>query len=269
VFDDEERLTSANSISVGRLLPQAVYPFFAYSRISNNNEPIIASIPSGNFGDMMGTIIAKQMGLPISKIICGLNENKGFLKFLNTGQYEVKPRKVSPSSAMNVSHPSNLARLFDFYKGHMFDKRDPKTKRVIQQGVIDILPDLEEMREDICSISVNNQEHYETIKKVFAIYSKILDPHGAVGWKALEFFLNKHHQRLAVIYETADPGKFPEDIKKAIGIIPKLPLRMQEQADLKETIYSIESESEQTKEGLKLSNEQIEEAKSKIKEIFS
>jgi len=71
LFNDRERFTSANSISLGRLLPQVVYPFYAYSRIADNMEPIIASIPSGNFGDMMGTVLAKGMGLPVSKIIAG------------------------------------------------------------------------------------------------------------------------------------------------------------------------------------------------------
>jgi threonine synthase len=94
VFGDKERLTSANSISLGRLLPQAVYPFFAYSRVAKNFEPLVASIPSGNFGDMMGTVVAKQMGLPISKIICGVNENTEFSDYLSTGTYTVTESKA-------------------------------------------------------------------------------------------------------------------------------------------------------------------------------
>ena len=183
VFDDKERLTSANSISVGRLLPQAVYPFFAYSRTAEDGEPMIASIPSGNFGDMMGTIIAKEMGLPISKILCGVNENTEFPDFLKTGKYIVKPSKKSPSSAMIVSHPSNLARLIDFYNGHMFDERDLVSKKIVREGVIDIIPDLEAMKKDIISMSVNNQEHYETMKEVYDRFKIILDPHGSVAWK--------------------------------------------------------------------------------------
>ena len=79
---DPERFTSANSISVGRLLPQCVYPFFAYARVADYDEPMIASVPSGNFGDMMGTVLAREMGLPIEKIICGVNENDEFPEFL-------------------------------------------------------------------------------------------------------------------------------------------------------------------------------------------
>jgi len=268
VFNDKERFTSANSISLGRLLPQSVYPFFAYSRIAQDFEPMIASIPSGNFGDMMGTVIAKQMGLPVSKILCGVNENTEFPEFLQTGKYSVKASKKSPSSAMIVSHPSNLARLIDFYGGHMYDERNPQTKKVVKEGLIDSMPDIEEMRRDIFSIGVNNQEHYDTIKQVYENEKIILDPHGAVGWKTLDSFLNGKHDKLAVIYETADPGKFPEDIQKAIGITPQIPIGMEKQSKLEERIYSINSASDSTSLGLKLNAKQVEEAKKKIMALF-
>ena len=269
VFKDYERMTSANSISIGRLLPQSVYPFFAYSRVAEKGEPIIASIPSGNFGDMMGTVLAKEMGLPVKKIICGVNENTEFPDFLESGIYQVRPSKKSPSSAMVVSHPSNLARLIDFYGGHMFDQRDPKTKNITKPGVIDKMPDIDAMRRDIFSVGVNNPQHYRTMKEVFEKYKVILDPHGAVGWRALEVYTHNNYDNLAVVYETADPGKFPDDVQKAIGIIPELPERMKKQAELKERIYSIESKPEKSEEGFKLSDGQVLEAKTKIKKLFS
>ncbi|MFA5931576.1 MAG: threonine synthase [archaeon] len=268
VFGDEERFTSANSISLGRLLPQSVYPFFAYSRVAKDFEPMIASIPSGNFGDMMGTVLAKQMGLPVEKILCGVNENTEFPIFLETGKYVVLPSKHSPSSAMIVSHPSNLARLIDFYDGHMFDERDEKTMKVTNLGVIDKMPNLEEIRKDIFSVSVNNEQHYKTIKEVYTSHKVILDPHGAVGWRTLEIFSKGKHESLCVIYETADPGKFPVDVEKAIGVIPPLPKGMKKQELLKERIYSINSAPDKTSGGLKLSEAQIEETKKKILEIF-
>ncbi len=269
VFGDKERLTSANSISVGRLLPQSVYPFFAYSRSAKHFEPLIASIPSGNFGDMMGTVLAKQMGLPISKIICGVNENTEFPDFLSSGKYVVSESKKSPSSAMIVSHPSNLARLIDFYGGHMFDERDVATKKVIKEGVIDKMPAIEEMRKEIFSISVTNEEHFSTMKRVYDSTKIVLDPHGAVGWKSLEEYRAKNGTSLAVIYETADPGKFPVDVNEAIGLVPALPSGMQKQKTLKERIYSIDSASLVTSNGLKLTDDQIKEAKTKIGQIFA
>ena len=268
-FGDKDHFTSANSISIGRLLPQAVYPFFAYSKVAENGESVIMSVPSGNFGDIMGTVIAREMGLPIAKILCGVNENTEFSNFLKIGKYEVTSTKKSPSSAMNVSHPSNLARLIDFYGGHMYDERDVKTKKVVREGVIDKMPDLEEMRKDIFSKSVSDSEHYVIMKKVYEEFGIILDPHGAVGWKILENYFKRHTEYPAIIYETADPGKFPEDVKKAVGIIPPLPHGMKKQANAVERVYSIESEPDRTLNGIKLSDSQIREAKEKIVGIFN
>lgn len=268
VFDDPDRFTSANSISLGRLLPQAVYPFFAYSRVVHYPDPLIVSVPSGNFGDMMGTVIARQMGLPISKMVIGVNENTEFPDFLSTGQYVVRPSVKSPSSAMIVSHPSNLARLVDFYGGHIFDERDPVTDKVIRPGVIDIMPDLEAMRRDFFSVGVSNEEHYETIRRVYRDHGVILEPHGSVGWKSLEVYLQGRNGIPAVIYETADPGKFPDDIREAIGITPPPPPGMVRQQVLPERIYAVDSPSEETPGGMKLHEAQVEEAKAVIRRIF-
>jgi threonine synthase len=169
---------------------------------------------------------------------------------------------------MIVSHPSNLARLIDFYGGHMYDERDASTDKIIRPGVIDRMPDMDEMRRDIVSMGVTNTQHFETMKDVFEKYGVILDPHGAVGWRTLDIYLEGHHDDPAVIYETADPGKFPEDVERAIGLEPDLPPGMQRQASQKERIYSIESAPEETTGGLKLSKAQIDEAKAKIKGIF-
>ncbi len=259
-FGDQARLTSANSISLGRLLPQAVFPFFAYSRIVRGEGPLVASVPSGNFGDMMGTVIAKGMGLPISRIVCGVNENREFPDFLYSGAYKVTASKRSPSSAMIVSHPSNLARLVDFYGGRMCDERDPATGSVRRPGVIEKMPDMEEMRQDLFSVSVDNPQHYKTMKEAFEHYRIILDPHGAVGWRALELYRSSGDAAEAVVYMTADPGKFPDDVVRAIGILPDLPPGMKKQIDLPERTYAIAAPP---------GPEQQEEAKEKIARIFT
>jgi threonine synthase len=269
VFKDAERFTSANSISLGRLLPQAVYPFFAYSRVARYGEPLIASVPSGNFGDMMGTVIAKEMGLPIGKIVCGVNENREFPHFLETGEYVVRPSVKSPSSAMIVSNPSNFARLADLYGGHVYDKRDARGK-IMQEGVIDVQPDLIAMRNDIYSMSVSNPDHYEAMREVYERFRIIIEPHGAVGWRTLDTFLGGRHDRLAVIYETADPGKFPDDIQKAIGVAPPVPESIHRQSTLRERIYSIDEGPDFNKDGSpSLSDAQYEKAKEIVREIFS
>jgi threonine synthase len=135
-------LSSANSINIGRLLPQSVYYFYAASRVAQAGEPIVFSMPSGNFGDMMGAIVAKEMGLPVRKIVAAVNDNDAFPKFLATGSYEkISPSRNSLSNAMNVGHPSNLARLISVYGGQMDET-----------GQINQIPDLNALRRDVFRI---------------------------------------------------------------------------------------------------------------------
>jgi threonine synthase len=269
-FGEGDSCTSAHSISLGRLLPQSVYPFFAYSRLGADGDGFYASVPSGNFGDMMGSVIAKQMGLPIRKIICGVNENKEFPNFLKTREYAIRPSIWSPSTAMIVSHPSNIARLIEFYGGHIFDERDGATRNVIKPGVIDRLPDMESMRKDIFSSSVSNKEHYATIRTVYERHGIVLDPHGAVGWLALDRFFSGRHEEHAVVYETADPGKFPDDIEKAIGLRPPTPQGIVSQQNLPERIYRVESTPDVDPDGGKrMSVDQYNEVKRLIGKIYT
>ena len=233
-------------------------------------KPITVSIPSGNFGDMMGTVVAKAMGLPISKIVIGVNENREFPQFMRAGRYEIKPSVWSPSTAMIVSHPSNLARLIEFYGGHMYDRRDEKTNTVVQPGIIDRMPDMERIRNDIYTVSVSNREHYETIRDVYEKYGVMLDPHGAVGWKALEDYNGKKHDTPAVVYETADPGKFPEDIRKAIDINPVTPPGIIRQSGLPERVYELRAPSAVDDSGSKhMDPVQYNEVKEVIRAIFT
>ena len=119
-------LSSANSINIGRLLPQSVYYFYAASRLARPGEPVVFVVPSGNFGDMMGAVIAGQMGLPIRRLVVPVNGNDEFPRFLATGRYEkIEPSHNCLSNAMNVGHPSNLARLVAVYGGEMDETGRP------------------------------------------------------------------------------------------------------------------------------------------------
>ena len=127
-------LSSANSINVGRLLPQSIYYFWVFfhvnePKIKNGSyNPVIISVPSGNFGDLMGGFIAKRMGLPIKKFIAAVNENDEVPIFLKTGKYKkLVPSKKCLSNAMNVGHPSNLARIVDLFGGVMEGHRSAET----------------------------------------------------------------------------------------------------------------------------------------------
>jgi len=211
-------LSSANSINIGRLLPQSVYYFYAASRLAKPGEPVVFSVPSGNFGDMMGCVVAKQMGLPVKKIIASVNDNDAFPKFLASGHYEkISPSRNSVSNAMNVGHPSNLARLVAVYGGQMDET-----------GKINRMPDLAAMRRDLFSGSISDQRTRETIREVWNKYQLLLEAHGAVAWAGFADWLKTEplNDLPAVILETANPAKFPEEIEQTIGFAPDVPPAM-------------------------------------------
>ena len=236
-------LSSTNSINFGRLLPQAVYYFYAYSRLKEEDkEKVIFSVPSGNFGNLTGGLIAKRMGLPAYKFIAAVNENDEFPKFLETGIYEsISPSKNCLSNAMNVGHPSNLARIFDLYGGW-----------INEDGIIIKMPDMNLMRKDIFSISICDEETRQAIKDAYKKYKILIEPHGAVGWKAIEKFIeqNKEENATFILSETAHPAKFSDELEKIIGVKPELPKSMQELNSKKEEFKIIPADYEIFKEFL-------------------
>ncbi len=202
-------LSSANSINFGRILPQIVYYFYAYAQLAQVGEKIVFSVPSGNFGNALGCEYARRMGLPVAKLVMPTNENDEFPVFLRTGMYKkVSPSRDCISNAMNVGHPSNLARFFELYGG-----------TVDRSGRVHLYPDLEEMRRCIYSVSVSDEQTRKTIKSVYERYKVVLEQHGAVGWSGLESYLTETaEKKLSVCLETAHPAKFPEEIQKLLGL---------------------------------------------------
>jgi len=221
---DKLRLSSANSINIGRLLPQSMYYFYAYAMLQNHqpNDEIVFSVPSGNFGDLMGGLIAKQMGLPIKQFVVAVNENDEVPVFFDTKHYEkIEPSKNCISSAMNVGHPSNLSRLVALYGGTMDEN-----------GNITEHPDYKKINSDLFAISISDDETKATIKSAHSQYNLLLEPHGAVGWKGLEEYSKTYPEAIAgnqlcVVLETAHPAKFPKEINEFIGIDPALPPSLQ------------------------------------------
>ncbi len=207
-------LTSANSINIGRVLPQSIYYIWAGAQIAEPGEEIVVSVPSGNFGNALGCEIARRMGLPLRKLLMPTNANREFPNFLASGDY----RKIAPSlkclsNAMNVGHPSNLARFFDLYGG-----------TVDKDGKVHRRPDLDELRRRIFSVSVSDGETRETIVRAWRENGLLLEPHGAVGWKGLQSYLSEQGDfEPCLAVETAHPAKFPEEIESLLGISPKPP----------------------------------------------
>jgi len=226
-------LSSANSINIGRLIPQSVYYFYAYSMLAAKGEKITFSVPSGNFGDMMGGVLAMKMGLPVEKFIISVNENDEFPKYLKTGIYQkIEPSRNCISSAMNVGHPSNLARLVGLYGGQMDEA-----------GVIAMPPDMKAMRKDIWSTSVSDEQTRQTIIEAWGQHELLLEPHGAVGWAGLQEYLAENQggkeNNPCVVLETAHPAKFPEEINSLLGFDPELPPSLQGIEDKDEQYDSI------------------------------
>jgi threonine synthase len=207
-------LTSANSINFGRILPQIVYYVWAWAQLSREGEKAVFSVPSGNFGDALGCEYARRMGLPVEKLVMPTNENDEFPRFLETGVYrKISPSRACLSNAMNVGHPSNLARFFDLYGG-----------TVDRTGVVHRTPDLEVMKKNIYSVSISDRETKKTIKRVYDQYRVLLEPHGAVGWRGLEVYLELFGDvPLCISLETAHPAKFPDEIRELLQIDPDLP----------------------------------------------
>lgn len=239
-------LSSANSINIGRLLPQSFYYFYAWSQLSlSPNEQAIFAVPSGNFGNMMGGLLAKSMGLPVKRFVIATNENDEVPVYWQTGNYNtVVPSRNCVSSAMNVGHPSNMARVVSLYNGIMDEN-----------GNITREPDIQKMRSEIAAYSITDKETIETVKALHSKFGILIEPHGAAGWAGLMKYFRHYPaddmpDQLAVCLETAHPAKFPEEIQKALNIDPALPPSLEGLDHLEESFEMIQNDYSHFKEFL-------------------
>jgi len=221
-FADNElnylNLSSANSINIGRLIPQTMYYFYSFAKLRRGNldEQVVFSVPSGNFGDLCGGLIAMKMGLPVKKFVVATNGNDEYPKFVQSGLYEkIDPSLNCISSAMNVGHPSNIPRLVELYGGNMD-----------QHGTIVKAPDMNLIKNDMYAVSISDTETEAAIKKAYDEHGLLLEPHGSVGWAGLQLYLNDEEtdkDQLCISLETAHPAKFPEKIIELLSFDPELP----------------------------------------------
>lgn len=233
---DYLNLSSANSINIGRLIPQIMYYIYSFAKLREGkaDDKVIFSVPSGNFGDMMGGVLAMKMGLPVKKFVIATNENDEFPKFMETGKYDkIEPSINCISSAMNVGHPSNIPRLLALYGGVMDEK-----------GNISKMPDMDLMRKEIYAVSINDETTKSNIKEAYEQYKLLLEPHGSVGWKGLVEYLNQHPEdkdQLCISLETAHPAKFPDQINEILKFDPELPPSLEGLEDKEEFCDTIEN----------------------------
>lgn len=195
-------LSSANSINIARLLPQVLYYFEAYKQLPDFNKEVYFSVPSGNLGNLTGGLIAKKIGLPVSKFIAATNLNNVFSKYISSGEFIPMPSIKTISNAMDVGNPSNLVRISELFNN-----------------------DLTLIRDSISSSSFSDYETLSVIKKVYEEYKYILDPHGAVGYLALEDYLKNNCKKSynGIILETAHPAKFKDIVESSINVSIEMP----------------------------------------------
>lgn len=184
-------LTSANSINLARLIPQMFYYFYAWSRLPKK-ERVVFSVPSGNFGNLTAGLIAMQMGLPIDHFVASTNSNASVPVYLQRGVFTPHTSYATISNAMDVGNPSNFSRMLD-----LFDH------------------DWQKMKEHISGFSFSDAETKNAMQQVAARGKYVLDPHGAVGYLGLKFFLEKNPDYTGVFLETAHPSKFLEVVESA------------------------------------------------------
>ncbi len=204
-LNDRLGLTSANSINLGRLVPQAFYYVFGASRLPRSERgDLVFCVPSGNFGDLTAGVMAWQWGLPVRRFVAATNINKVVPEYLESGIYSPRSSVLTLSNAMDVGNPSNFERL-----QAIFGK------------------DLAKMRGMIEGLFVTDDETREAIGRAYREKGIFLDPHTALGVRAAERFLASGGKGPVVTLATAHPGKFTEVVEEATGAKPPLPERLE------------------------------------------
>ncbi len=194
---DKVRLTSANSINIARLIPQSFYYYYAVGQIKGST-PVI-SVPSGNFGNITGAMLAWKSGLPVECFIAATNINKVVPDYIDTGSYNPRKSILTIANAMDVGNPSNFDRML---------------------GIFD--NDWAKVSSKVTGYWCNDDEIREHISREFLSSGYILDPHGAVASKGLDKYLADHISSSGIFVETAHPAKFLDIvhpiIKKSIPL---------------------------------------------------
>lgn len=209
------QFSSANSINIGRLVPQVVYYFYTYLTLLREGEikageVINVSVPTGNFGNILAAYYAKSMGLPIGKLICASNDNKVLFDFLATGTYDRnRPFILTTSPSMDILISSNLERLI--YQ--IADDKDEQTnglmKALVADGVYKITDTMKVKLEDFYGNYADQSETSEAIKDLFDQTGYLMDPHTAVGYSVMKKYQSETKDPAkTVVISTASPYKF-------------------------------------------------------------
>ena len=216
--------SSANSINIGRLIPQIVYYFYAYLNMLGegeikNGEKINIVVPTGNFGDILAAYYAKEMGLPVNKLICASNENKVLADFFNTGVYDKRRKLVMTiSPSMDILVSSNLERLL-----WAIGERDTKKVKDLmnslkEKGYYRIDSEMREKLKDFYGGFATQEESRQCIKEVFEKSKYLIDPHTAVAYAVYKKYTKETGDKTkTIIVATASPFKFTKSVMESIN----------------------------------------------------
>ena len=202
LLSDEVRLSSANSINIGRLLPQIFYYVHAAAQLPAGSVPLF-SVPSGNFGNLTAGLMAKRLGMECRGFVAVTNVNDVVPEYLRTGVVRPRPSTPTISNAMDVGDPSNLARILALYDG-----------------------DVDRLRADVIGSVHDDDETRDCIAQVYRRTGYVLDPHSAVGYLGVEAGRRAFGEGPCVVLCTAHPVKFREAVEPVIGRSVPVPERL-------------------------------------------
>lgn len=215
------QFSSANSINIGRLVPQIVYYVYAYGQLLKQGEITVGEkinvvVPTGNFGNILAAYYAKNMGIPIETLYCASNENKVLFDFFQTGKYDRKRDFIlTTSPSMDILISSNLERLIYRIAGENADKTKALMDALVNEGEYEITPDMKDKLDSFVGGFASEKTNAENIKKVYETTDYVLDTHTSVA-SAVYYEKAKETGRKTVIASTASPYKFTRSVMDAI-----------------------------------------------------
>lgn len=222
---DGVKLSSANSINIGRLVPQIAYYVHAYGNMMkrgeiNLGEPVNIAVPTGNFGNILAAYYAKQMGIPFDKLICASNENKVLTDFFNTGKYDIdREFHLTASPSMDILISSNLERLLYHISGGNANIVRELMESLSSHRRYELSKEMKNSLEEFYGGFADDRQTKEIIGRVYAEKGYLMDTHTAVAYKVYEDYVEETNDRKPVIIvSTASPYKFADSVAAAIGL---------------------------------------------------
>ena len=217
----EMQLTSANSINVARWLPQMFYFLLTYKQLKSKKQPIVFSVPSGNFGNICAGMVAQKLGLPVAHFIAATNVNDTVPLYMRTQEYSPKMSKATISNAMDVGDPSNFIRIRNLYKNNFT-----------------------ELKNILSSYSFTDEETKRAMHSIYDSSNYIADPHGAVGYLGLKEYLKDNSDTFGVFLETAHPVKFLDVVEETLKLKLPIPSQIQKVLEKKKVSIKIDTYEE-------------------------